>query len=96
MESIQCILENQRYRAKDASKFSITSSNKRQTSHSFCPRKKVKSGNLDKERQAEHARGVVAEWFRQKKSDIVKEVAGLDPSLREECIRNTPEEMSKD
>ena len=56
----------------------------------------MKSGNLDKERQAEHARGVVAEWFRQKKSDIVKEVAGLDPSLREECIRNTPEEMSKD
>ena len=47
----------------------------------------VKAGDLERKGQIEHAQKMVAEWFRQNERNIIEEVVGLDPSLKEEWVR---------
>lgn len=45
------------------------------------------SGKLDEEGEFEHAKRIISEWLKQKENSIVKSIVELDPSLKEECLR---------
>ena len=45
------------------------------------------SGKLDEEAELEHAKRIILEWLKEEEISIVKDVMKLDPSLKEDCIR---------
>ena len=45
------------------------------------------SGKLDEEAELEHAKRIIWEWLKEKEISIVKDVMKLDPSLKEDRIR---------
>jgi hypothetical protein len=47
----------------------------------------IVSGKLDEEGEFEHAKRIILEWLRQKENNLVKDIMGLDPSLKEEYVR---------
>lgn len=45
------------------------------------------SGKLDEEGEFEHAKRILSEWLEQNENNIAKSIIKLDPSLKEECLR---------
>jgi len=45
------------------------------------------SGKLDEAAELEHAKRIILEWLKEKEISIVKDVIKLDPSLKENCVR---------
>lgn len=50
-------------------------------------RESMVSGKLNEEAELEHAKRIILEWLKEKEISIVKDVMKLDPSLKEDCIR---------
>jgi hypothetical protein len=50
-------------------------------------RESMVSGKLDEKAELEHAKRIILEWLKEKEISIVKDVMKLDPSLKEDCIR---------
>lgn len=50
-------------------------------------KERVRSGKLDEEGELEHARRMISEWLKQEENSIVKDIMRLDPSLKEDCVR---------
>lgn len=57
-------------------------------------REKVASGKLDEEGELEHAKRIIFEWMRQEENSIVKDIMRLDPSLKEDYVRQTLRRIS--
>jgi predicted type IV restriction endonuclease len=55
----------------------------------------ILSGNLEREGESELAERIVVDWFRQKESVIIKEIMELDPSLKEENVRNALKKITR-